>query len=156
MKNRVLMSAALVTVACAALVATAVAAPKAKLFQFRGEVLGTSTTALHVQVEGGNPAALRVLLGQSQDQTFTLGQGTEILVWQRGIPHVASVFDLAQGDEVRSASARPADRRWPPSRPHPPHSSVTTVSPPTGPASRSSSTSAQWAALRQAATSPCT
>jgi hypothetical protein len=100
MKNRILMSAALATIACAVLVATAVAGPKARLFQFRGEVLGTSTTALHVQVEGGNPIALRALIGQSQDQTFTLGQRTEILVWQRGIPHVASVFDLAQGDEV--------------------------------------------------------
>jgi hypothetical protein len=100
MKHRILIAAALATVACAALVATAIAAPRARLFQYSGEVLGSSATALRVQVEGGNPIALRTLIGQSQDQTFTLGQSTEILVWQRGVPHVASTSDLAVGDTV--------------------------------------------------------
>ena len=55
---------------------------------------------MQVQVEGGNHAALRALLGQSQDQTFTLGATTEILVWSHGVPHVAAITDLHQGDEV--------------------------------------------------------
>ena len=100
MKHRMFISAALATVACAALVATAVAAPKNRLFQFSGQVLGTSTSALQIQVEGGNPVALRALVGESENQTFSLGPNTEILVWQKGIPHVASVSDLNQGDSV--------------------------------------------------------
>ena len=100
MKHRMFISAALATVACAALVATAVAAPKNRLFQFSGEVLGTSTSALQIQVESGNPVALRALIGESQNQTFSLGPNTEILVWQKGVPHVASVSDLNQGDTV--------------------------------------------------------
>ena len=86
MKHRILVSAALVTVALATLVASAVAAPRARLFQYSGEVLGSSATALQVQVEGGNPIALRTLIGQSQDQTFSLGSNTEVLVWQRASP----------------------------------------------------------------------
>jgi hypothetical protein len=100
MKHRILVSAALVTVALATLVAAAVAAPRARLFQYSGEVLGSSATALQVQVEGGNPLALRTLIGQSQDQTFSLGANTEVLVWQRGVPHVGSTSDLAVGDTV--------------------------------------------------------
>jgi hypothetical protein len=100
MKYRVLISAALATFACAVLVASAVAAPRARLYQFTGEVLGAGATSLQVQVEGGNPVALRALVGQSQDQTFTIGPKTEILVWQKGIPHVATTGDLAAGDWV--------------------------------------------------------
>lgn len=108
MRHRILISTAVATVACAAVVATAFAAPKARVFQYSGEVLGTSATALQVQVEGGNPIALRSLIGQSQDQTFTLGQGTEILVWQKGVPHVGSATDLAQGDTVLVSVRAPA------------------------------------------------
>jgi hypothetical protein len=108
MKHRMFISAALATVACAALAATAVAAPKNRLFQFSGEVLGTSTSALQVQVESGNPIALRALIGESQDQTFTRGANTEILVWQKGVPHVASVSDLNQGDTVLVSVRAPA------------------------------------------------
>jgi hypothetical protein len=108
MKHRMFIAAALATVACAALVATAVAAPQTRLFQFSGEVVGTSANALQVQVESGNPIALRLLIGESQDQTFTLGQNTEILVWQKGVPHVASVSDLNQGDTVLVSVRAPA------------------------------------------------
>jgi hypothetical protein len=100
MKHRILISAALATLACAAVVASAMAAPKTRLYQFSGEVLGANANALQVQVEGGNPVAIKTLIGQSQDQTFTLGSNTEILVWQKGVPHVASVSDLSAGDWV--------------------------------------------------------
>jgi hypothetical protein len=108
MKHRMFISAVLATVACAALVATAVAAPRNRLFQFSGEVLGTSTTALQVQVESGNPIALRALIGESQVQTFSLGANTEILVWQKGVPHVATVSDLNRGDTVLVSVRAPA------------------------------------------------
>jgi hypothetical protein len=100
MMNRIVLSAVAVAAAGAVLVATAAAAPANRLFQFRGEILAASATSLQVQVEGGNPQALHALLGQPQDQTFTLGGTTEILVWQNGVPHVATTADLAEGDWV--------------------------------------------------------
>ena len=42
MRHRILISTAVATVACAAVVATAFAAPKARVFQYSGEVLGAS------------------------------------------------------------------------------------------------------------------
>jgi hypothetical protein len=101
MKHRLLFSAALVAATCAVLVASAAAAKGRQLYQFRGEVVATGATSLQVQIEGGNHPALRALIGNSQVQTFTLGQGTEILVWQNGVPHVASVSDVAAGDWVQ-------------------------------------------------------
>jgi len=53
-----------------------------------------------VQVEGGNPVAIKALIGQSQDQTFTLGANTEVLIWQKGVPHVAAIGDVSTGDWV--------------------------------------------------------
>jgi hypothetical protein len=100
MKHRLVLSIALATVAFAAVSAAALGGGKGRLYEFRGELLNASPTAAQVQIEGGNHAALRALLGQSRDQTFTLGATTEILLWSHGIPHVAAVTDLKQGDHV--------------------------------------------------------
>src|SRR5581483_1738341 len=72
-----------------------------RLFQFRGEVVAASPTSVQITVEGGNHAALRAMLGQAQNETFTIGQGTEILVWRAGVPHVASYGDLKANDWVQ-------------------------------------------------------
>jgi hypothetical protein len=101
MKYRVLMTLSLAVLACAALAATASGAPKGRLFQFRGEVTGISLNSIGVQVEGGNRPALRKLLGQSQNQTFTLGDHTEILIWRKGIPTVGGVNDVKLGEWVQ-------------------------------------------------------
>ncbi len=100
MKNRLLVTIAIAALACASIAATASAerGGKGKLFQFRGEVVASSSTSVQVTVEGGNHAALRAMLGQSQSQSFTIGPDTEILVWDKGIPHVASYGDLKPGD----------------------------------------------------------
>jgi hypothetical protein len=101
MKHRLFVTIALAALACAALAATATAAgKKGRLFQFRGDVVSASATSVQVSVEGGNHAALRKLLGQSQNQTFTLGSSSEILVWENGVPHVGTYADLHQGDWV--------------------------------------------------------
>lgn len=103
MKHRLVIAAALAVAACA-LAATATAARgghHGRLFQFRGEVQAASSTSVQVEVEGGNHAALRALLGASQDQAFTIGSSTEILVWQNGVPRVGTAADLKQGDWVR-------------------------------------------------------
>jgi hypothetical protein len=102
MKHRLVIAAALALAACAlAATATAARGGHGRLFQFRGEVQAASSASLQLKVEGGNRAALSALLGASQDQAFTLGSSTEILVWQSGVPHVASAADLKQGDWVR-------------------------------------------------------
>jgi hypothetical protein len=98
--KRIFIPLAALALTCAVVAATAAAAPANRLFQFRGEILAASPTSLQVQVEGGNPQALHALLGQAQNQTFTLGETTEILVWQNGVPHVATAADLAPGDWV--------------------------------------------------------
>jgi hypothetical protein len=100
MKHRLVLALALAAVAFATVAASALGGGKDRPYEFRGELLNVSTTSVQVQIDGGNHAALRALLGQSQDQTFALGAKTEILIWSHGVPHVAAVTDLRQGDEV--------------------------------------------------------
>jgi hypothetical protein len=103
MKHRLLVTAALAALACALLAATASAdrGGKGRLYQFRGEVVGATSTSVEITVEGGNHAALRAMLGEPQNETFTIGPSTEILVWQKGVPHVASYGDLKPNDWVQ-------------------------------------------------------
>jgi len=101
MKHRLILSLALVALAGAAVAATATGGPKGQLYQFRGQLLNASSSNVQVQVAGGNHAALKALIGQSQDQTFAIGSSTEILVWAHGVPHVGSVSDLQAGDNVQ-------------------------------------------------------
>jgi hypothetical protein len=101
------MTLALAVLACAALAATAAGAPKGRLFQFRGEVTGVSLNSVGVQVEGGNRPALREMLGQSQNQTFAIGDHTEVLIWRKGIPTIGGVSDLKLGDWVQVSVRAP-------------------------------------------------
>jgi hypothetical protein len=103
MKHRLLTTLALVVLAGAALASTAAAARggAARLYQFRGEVVSSASTGVQVTVEGGNHAALRAMLGQSQNETFTLGPKSEVLVWSHGVPHVGTYADLHTGDWVQ-------------------------------------------------------
>ncbi len=103
MKHRLIISAALATLACSALAATASAdrGGKGMLFQFRGEVVNASATSVQITVEGGNHAALRAMLGQSQNQTFAMGTTTEVLVWHKGVPAVGAYTDLKTNDWVQ-------------------------------------------------------
>jgi hypothetical protein len=103
MKHRLLTTLALAVLACAVLASTAVAARggAARLYQFRGEVVSASSTGVQVTVEGGNHAALHAMLGQSQNETFTLGSKSEILIWTNGVPRVGTYGDLKTGDWVQ-------------------------------------------------------
>jgi hypothetical protein len=103
MKHRLVITAVLAALGCAILAATASAdrGGNGRLYQFRGEVVTASSTSVQLTVEGGNHAALRAMLGQAQNQTFTIGPRTEILVWRNGIPHVASYGDLKPNDWVQ-------------------------------------------------------
>ena len=106
MKHRLLIMIAL-TALLGAVAATSASADRREhgrahgnLFQFRGEVVAATSTSVQVTVEGGNRAALRAMLGQPQNETFTIGPKTEILVWNAGVPHVASYGDLKPGTWV--------------------------------------------------------
>jgi hypothetical protein len=102
MKHRLLLTIALAALACASVAATASAgAGHRQLFQYRGEVVAASAGSVQITVEGGNRPALRTMLGQSQNQTFTLGTTSEILIWHKGIPAVGAYTDLKAGDWVQ-------------------------------------------------------
>lgn len=100
MKHRLLTTLALAALACTVVAATALGGDKGRLFQFRGTVVAASSTSLQITVTGGDRQALKALIGQSQNETFTLGDKTQILVWSNGVPHVGSASDLKQGDAV--------------------------------------------------------
>jgi len=62
---------------------------------------GTATKPTIDPKATSKDAALKALIGQSQDQSFAVGGGTEILVWSHGTPHVGSIADLRQGDWIQ-------------------------------------------------------
>lgn len=101
MKHRLATFLALAVIAGAALATTAAGAAHGRLYEFRGQLLAAGSGSLQLQVEGGNHAALRALLGASQNQAFTVGSSTEVLVWSNGVPHVGALGDLQPGAWVQ-------------------------------------------------------
>ncbi len=101
MKNRLISTIALTALACAVVAAAAAGGGQGRLYQFRGDVLATGTNSVQIVVEGGNHAALKALIGQSQNETFTTDAKTEFLGWTAGVPHVISIGDLRAGDNVQ-------------------------------------------------------
>jgi hypothetical protein len=100
MKHRLFATLALAALTFAVVVTAAAGGGKGRLFQFRGDVVAASTSSVQISVEGGNHAALKALIGQSQTESFTLGGDTKILVVQNGVPHVGSAADLKAGDNI--------------------------------------------------------
>ena len=102
MTHRLTLVLAIATVAFAALVSGAAAGHgNGQLYTFSGELLaapGPNAGSVSLQVETGNKPALRAMIGASQNQVFTVGFGTEVLLWSHGVPHVGSTSDLQQGD----------------------------------------------------------
>ena len=74
--------------------------PTRPLYLFRGRLtsVGSSTVAVHVT--GGNRRALRLLIGQSPDQSFTFGDDTIFLLWQGKVPTVIDASKLVVGDRI--------------------------------------------------------
>ncbi len=96
-----------IVVALAAVLATLVAATAAfaggngkTLFRYVGQLEAVNGSSLTVTVQNGNRLALRSLLGQSQEQTFTTDDDTVFLKWANGIPTVVGIGDLAVDDYV--------------------------------------------------------
>jgi hypothetical protein len=69
----------------------------ATAYEFRGDLVSASSSAVQLTVEGGNHDALKALLGQSQGQTFTLDAHTRI-EFEHG--RHTSVAELRAGDDV--------------------------------------------------------
>src|SRR6266849_3240479 len=108
-KHRLTHALAAAALACAVLGGSAAAdhgQGRGQVFKFSGELTaapGPNAGSVSVQVEGGNRPALRALIGSSQNQVFTLGSGTEILICSHGVPHVRTTADLQQGDSQLAA-----------------------------------------------------
>jgi hypothetical protein len=72
------------------------------LYTFVGQLTTTpSNGGVSINVDGGNRAALRAMLGQPITQTFAYDSTTEFLKWSAGKPTVVQPGDLAAGDYVR-------------------------------------------------------
>src|SRR4029453_15678651 len=81
------------------------------LYVFNGRLMtdaGTSTT-LAVDVNGGNPRALKKLVGQSDNGSFAVDAHTQYIRWTHGVPTVVPESNLLAGDRVSVRIV--ADRR---------------------------------------------
>jgi hypothetical protein len=69
-------------------------------YLFRGKIVSTGPSSVTITARGGNMRALRLLRGQSAEQTFTIGSSTIYLLWQGRTPTVIELADLEAGDAV--------------------------------------------------------
>ena len=69
-------------------------------YLFRGQVASVGSSSITLTVRGGNMRALRLLRGQSANQTFAVGGSTIFLLWEGKVPSVISLSDLKSGDRV--------------------------------------------------------
>jgi hypothetical protein len=74
--------------------------PDNPLYEFRGTLSSASSTAVTLHVTGGTRRAMKLLIGQSADQTFTVGGETIFLLWQGKVPTVIDASKLVVGDKV--------------------------------------------------------
>jgi hypothetical protein len=74
--------------------------PDKPLYLFRGTLTSATSTAVTVHVLGGDQRAMKLLIGQSADQTFTVGGETIFLLWQGKVPTVIDASKLVAGDKI--------------------------------------------------------
>jgi len=74
--------------------------PDKPLYLFRGTLTSVGSSSVAVHVTGGDARAMRLLLGQSADQTFTFGSSTIFLLWQGKVPTVIDASKLVVGDKI--------------------------------------------------------
>jgi hypothetical protein len=74
--------------------------PSKPLYLFRGTLSSVGTTNVTVHVTGGDRRALKLLIGQSSDQSFTFGEDTIFLLWQGKVPTVIDATKLVVGDRI--------------------------------------------------------
>jgi hypothetical protein len=74
--------------------------PTQPLYLFRGTLTSVATTSVAVHVTGGNAHGMRLLLGQSADQSFAFDGQTIFLLWQGKVPTVINASQLKVGDRI--------------------------------------------------------
>ena len=74
--------------------------PDQPLYNFRGTLTSATSTGVTVHVTGGDRRAIKLLIGQSADQTFTVGGETIFLLWQGKVPTVIDASKLVVGDKI--------------------------------------------------------
>ena len=101
MRTRLFLAAALAALVPAG-AAVAADGPAKIHYAFLGKLTATpSNGGVSINVEGGNRAALRAMLGQPVTQTFAYGSDTEFLRWANGVPTVVQPGSLSAGEYVR-------------------------------------------------------
>jgi hypothetical protein len=76
------------------------ATPDNPLYLFRGTLTSATSTAVTVHVTGGDHRAMKLLIGQSADQAFSVGGETIFLLWQGKVPTVIDASKLVVGDKI--------------------------------------------------------
>jgi hypothetical protein len=75
--------------------------PSKPLYLFRGKLAAPAgPNSVTLNVGGGNRPALKLLLGQPAQQTFTYGPETIFLVWRGKVPSVITPSQLTVGDRI--------------------------------------------------------
>jgi hypothetical protein len=75
--------------------------PRQPLWLFSGTLDAPAAGGhLTLHVKDGNLRALRAMLGQALDQTFSFDRHTVFVVWQHGVPTVVSPGSLHTGERV--------------------------------------------------------
>ena len=74
--------------------------PDEPLYLFRGTLTSATSTAVTVHVTGGDRRAMKLMIGESADQTFTVGSATIFLLWQGKVPTVIDASKLVAGDRI--------------------------------------------------------
>ena len=74
--------------------------PDKPLYLFRGTLTSVGSSSVTVHVTGGDRRAMRLLIGNSADQTFTFGGQTIFLLWQGKVPTVIDASKLVVGDKI--------------------------------------------------------
>jgi hypothetical protein len=79
---------------------TSINKPDKPLYLFRGTLTSVGSSSVMVHVTGGDARALRLLIGNSNDQTFAFGDTTIFLLWQGKVPTVIDASKLVVGDKI--------------------------------------------------------
>ncbi len=74
--------------------------PNKPLYLFRGTFVSTADGKVTIDVKGGNRNALKLMIGQAAQQTFTTSGDTVFLHWAHRIPTVIDATKLEVGDRI--------------------------------------------------------
>ena len=74
--------------------------PNRPLYLFRGTLTTTGPGSVTLDVQRGNRRAMRLLIGQSKNATFTTSDNTIFLLWQGKVPTVITPGQLTSGDNI--------------------------------------------------------